>query len=178
MPIANAVNTKPRAQGRQVWRARGFTLVELIMVLVLTGVLAVFAAPRIFNSTDFYARGFHDETMAMLRYAQKTAIAQRRTVCVTFAVAGVSTATLRIASAAAVSTCDTNLVGPRGDTPGKITSKTGVNYSASPPSAVSFDGLGQPLSSAGAVLTSPSTITVAGSGKTITIEPATGYVHE
>src|SRR5450759_4081551 len=63
---------------------RGFTLIELIMVMVMLGVLAVFAAPRIFNSGDFYARGFHDETLALLRYAQKSAIAQRRTVCVAF----------------------------------------------------------------------------------------------
>jgi len=40
------------------------------MVIVMMGVLAVFAAPRLFDSTDFYARGFHDETMALLRYAQ------------------------------------------------------------------------------------------------------------
>src|SRR5665647_363876 len=75
---------------------RGFTLIELIMVMVMLGVLAVFAAPRIFNSDDFYARGFHDETLALLRYAQKTAIAQRRTVCVSFAPKEVS---LTIASA-------------------------------------------------------------------------------
>lgn len=158
--------------------AGGFTLVELIIVIVLLGVLAVVAAPRMFNSNDFYARGFHDESMALLRYAQKTAIAQRRTVCTTFSVSTVSTASLRIASSAAVGTCDTDLVGPRGDTPGTITSKSGVNYSASPPAAVSFDGLGQPLNSAGIVLTAASTITVTGSGKIITIEPATGYVHE
>jgi len=28
------------------------------MVIVMMGVLAVFAAPRLFDSTDFYARGF------------------------------------------------------------------------------------------------------------------------
>jgi prepilin-type N-terminal cleavage/methylation domain-containing protein len=58
---------------------QGFTLIELIMVIVILGVLAVFAAPRIFNNADFYARGFHDETLALLRYAQKSAVAQRRT---------------------------------------------------------------------------------------------------
>lgn len=168
-----------------VWRAhrrggamRGFTLVELIIVIVLLGVLAVVAAPRIFNNTDFYARGFHDETMALLRYAQKTAIAQRRTVCITFAVAAVSTASLRIASLEAVATCNTNLVGPRGDSPGTVTSRSGVNYSAAPPPALSFDGLGQPLDATGTPITSARTITVSGSGKVITIEPATGYVHE
>ena len=170
---------------RTLWRARrhgeatrGFTLVELIIVIVLLGVLAAVAAPRIFNNADFYARGFHDETMALLRYAQKTAIAQRRTVCVTFTVAAVSTASLRIASSEAVVTCDTNLVGPRGDTPGTVTSRSGVNYTATPPAAVSFDGLGQPLDTGGTPITSARTITVSGSGKVITIEPATGYVHE
>jgi len=62
-------------------RQRGFMLIELIMVMVMLGVLAVFAAPRIFNSDDFYARGFHDETLGLLRYAQKAAIAQRRSDC-------------------------------------------------------------------------------------------------
>lgn len=157
--------------------ARGFTLVELIIVMVLMGVLAVVAAPRIFNTSDFYARGFHDETLALLRYAQKTAVAQRRTACVSFLVAAVSTASLRTASAAAVPACDADLVGPRGDTPGKITSRSGVNYSATP-ATLAFDGLGQPLDSSGGVLTAARTITVGGSGRVITIEPVTGYVHD
>jgi MSHA pilin protein MshC len=152
----------------------GFTLIELIMVIVLLGVLAVFAGPRIFDTSVFNSRGFNDETLAMLRYAQKTAIAQRRTTCVTFTA---TTATLRIASAAAVGTCDTNLIGPRGDTPGTITAKSGVTYSPTP-ATVHFDGLGQSLSDTGAVLTVARLITVTGTGKTITIEPGTGYVHE
>ena len=39
---------------------RGFTLMELVMVIVILGVLAVFAAPRMFNASDFNAQGFHD----------------------------------------------------------------------------------------------------------------------
>lgn len=166
--------------------ARGFTLIELIIVIVLLGVLAVVAAPRFFNNSDFYARGFHDETMALLRYAQKTAVAQRRTVCVTFAVAAVSTASLRTASAAAVPVCDADLMGPRGDTPGTVRSRSGIIYSPTPatptplpnPPAVSFDGLGQPLDVDGLPTTTARTITVIGSGKVITIEPVTGYVHD
>lgn len=156
---------------------RGFTLIELILIIVLLGVLSVVAAPRMFTSDDFYARGFHDETLALLRYAQKTAIAQRRTVCVTFTT---TSASLRTATVEAVGTCSANLVGPRGDTPGTITSRSGVNYSTSPlsPPAVSFDGQGQPLDFSGAVIGAASTITVSGSGKVITIESATGYVHE
>lgn len=149
---------------------RGFTLIELVMVMVLLGVLAVFVAPR-FNSSDFNARGFHDETLALLRYAQKTAIAQRRTVCVAFTT---TTATLTIAAAAATANCAGNpLTGPKGESPATITAKTGVAYNALPAS-FSFDGLGQPSVA--------QTIQVASSGTpislTITVEPGTGYVHD
>ena len=62
--------------------AHGFTLVELILVLLLIGVLGAVAAPRMFRVADFAAVGARQQTLAVLRYAQKTAIAQRRTVCV------------------------------------------------------------------------------------------------
>lgn len=178
MDASFSIRRTLRGIGRTGRSSRGFTLMELILIIVLLGVLSMVAAPRIFNTADFYARGFHDETLALLRYAQKTAIAQRRTVCVTFTVSPVSTASLRTAIVEAIGTCSANLVGPRGDTPGTITSRSGVNYSVSPQPAVSFDGLGQPLDGSGAVIAVTRTITVSGSGKVITIEPATGYVHE
>jgi MSHA pilin protein MshC len=151
---------------------RGFTLIELIMVMVVLGILAVYAAPRMFNSTDFYARGFHDETLALLRYAQKTAVAQRRTVCVAFATS--STATLSIAATAATADCAGNpLVGPKGESPASVLARSGVTYLALP-ADFSFDGLGQP--SAG------QTIQVASGGVAISllisVEANTGYVHD
>ena len=151
----------------------GFTLIELVMVIVLLGVLAVFATPRIFNSGDFYARGFHDETLAFLRYAQKTAIAQRRTVCVAFTT---NSATLNMASTAATTTCNTALRGPKGNSPGTITAGTGVTYSSTP-TDFNFDGLGQPITSLGASVATQ-TIQVSNAAKSITVETATGYVHE
>ncbi|WP_296447347.1 pilus assembly FimT family protein [Rhodoferax sp. UBA5149] len=152
---------------------RGFTLIELIMVIVLLGVLAVFAAPRIFNSNDFNARGFHDETLSFLRYAQKTAIAQRRTVCVAFA--GMTGATLSIASLPATPTCNTALRGPKGDSPGTLTAKPGVAYNG-PPISFNFDGLGQPIDAAGA-LVATQTIQI-GNAANVIVEAGTGYVHE
>jgi MSHA pilin protein MshC len=132
---------------------------------MLVGVLAVVAAPRAFNTADFNARGFHDETLAFLRYAQKTAIAQRRTVCLTFTA---NSATLTVDNDANPG-CEANLTGPRGDTPGTITGRGSVSYS-SLPAAASFDALGQP----GAT----QTIQVQGVSRTITVEAGTGYVHE
>ena len=161
---------------------QGFTLIELIMVIVMLGVLAVFAAPRIFNSGDFYARGFHDETLALLRYAQKTAIAQRRTVCVAFTT---TTATLSIAPTAGTSACvagDVALIGPNKNctagTPtgakGCITAGAGVTYNVFPPTLM-FDGLGQPTAGSLKVQVATGGVAIA---KTVTIEPSTGYVYD
>jgi MSHA pilin protein MshC len=175
MHTADPLLTASRPR-RNVHRGqRGFTLIELIMVIVLMGVLAVVAAPRIFNSNDFNARGFHDETLAYLRYAQKTAIAQRRTVCVTF---GSNAVTLSIASAPATFDCAAAgaLKGPKGDTPVTVTAKSGVAY-ASTPTAFNFDGLGQPITNLGAAV-GKQTIQVTGAAQSITVETATGYVHE
>ncbi|HZW22007.1 type II secretion system protein, partial [Noviherbaspirillum sp.] len=65
-------------------RRGGFTLTELIVTLVILGILAIAIVPRFLDRSTFDSRGFHDETLAILRYAQKTAIAQRRNVCVAF----------------------------------------------------------------------------------------------
>jgi MSHA pilin protein MshC len=143
------------------------------------GILAVYAAPRMFNSGDFYARGFHDETLALLRYAQKTAIAQRRMVCATFdTTANTLVLTMEnptLASPAAV-VCNVDLSGPRGEVPAKVTARSGVTYSAA--TSLIFDGLGQPVSSARVALASNTTVKVANASNTITVEATTGYVHE
>lgn len=167
---------------RQSLGQSGFTLIELIMVIVLLGVLAVFAAPRMFNSGDFYARGFHDETLALLRYAQKTAIAKRRMVCATFTP---NTLVLTMENPTLTTTpaiCNVNVVGPRGENPAtvRVTAGSGVTYSRA--TTFIFDGLGQPVSAAREALTTGTNVQVANDGvdisKTIAVESVTGYVHE
>lgn len=155
---------------------RGFTLIELIMVMLLVGILAAYAVPRIFNRAVFDARGMHDMTMAYLRYAQKTAIAQRRTVCVAFTANGMA---LRIANNAGATDCAAGaaLNGPDGN-PGLAGP---VNYTATP-NNMAFDALGQPLSGVaatlGTVLNAATAINVVGAGRTVTVEAGTGYVHD
>lgn len=146
-------------------RECGFTLPELIIVIAIIGILAVVAIPRL-QTKEFDERGFRDETLAALRYAQKAAIAQRRNVCAAFTAGSVS---LSIASAAGdASPCNTPLASPSGATPYTITAATGVSFAATP-TDFSFSALGRPSTG--------QTIQVSGIPDTITVETETGYVH-
>lgn len=143
---------------------RGFTLVELVVVLIVVGILAFTALPRIFDQEDFYARGFYDETLAALRYAQKTAVAQRRPVCANF---GANSVTLGIATNFG-GTCDKDLAGPNGTPPYAVTAKGAVQYNPVPANlSFSPEGAASPAQ----------TITISGFASTIQVEGATGYVH-
>jgi MSHA pilin protein MshC len=151
----------------------GFTLIELITVILLVGILSVVAVPRIFDMAAFNARGLQDATLSFLRYAQKTAIAQRRVVCLGFTS---NSATLNISAVSGSTACNTPLRGPTGDFPGTLTAKTGVFYAAHP-AGVNFNGLGQPVDASGAALATQ-TLQVKGMSSAITVEAVTGYVHE
>lgn len=64
----------------------GFTLVELITIMILVGILAAVAFPRMDGVDVFRSVEFRDRAVAALRHAHKTAIAQRRVVRATFLV--------------------------------------------------------------------------------------------
>lgn len=54
---------------------RGFTVIELIVVLVLVGVVALTALPRFFDTRDFTGQGFYDELISAVRFGRATAVA-------------------------------------------------------------------------------------------------------
>ena len=63
-------------------RQDGFTMVELIMVMVMVGVLAAIGIPKLMGGNTTGALVFGDQVASALRHAQKSAVAHRRVVCV------------------------------------------------------------------------------------------------
>jgi MSHA pilin protein MshC len=155
------------------WNA-GFTLVELVVVIIVVSILAVVALPRL-NTRTFDTVGFYQEVLSSVRYAQKEAVAKRRVVCVSLTANSV---TVRFAKGTGVFTCDTDLTSPRGVSPFTITASSGVTLSSVPSiPTFFFDALGRPFDAAG--VSSPQrTIVISGDGtQSFVIETETGYVH-
>lgn len=151
----------------------GFTLIELIMVLVITGILAIVALPRFMGRQAFEAQGFYDQTLSMLRYAQKNAIAQGT---VTYANVNSATGTVCL-TYVADSNCtvtDPNeiVLNPAEQRKFSNVAPSGITIGTSSAS-FSFSALGKPSPDASVQLS----IVGDGTTRTINVERETGYVH-
>ncbi|MES2126209.1 MAG: prepilin-type N-terminal cleavage/methylation domain-containing protein [Pseudomonadota bacterium] len=62
-------------------RQAGFTIVELVVVIVLMGILSAVIVPKLVSDSTFAAAAWRSDIVSALRYAQKTAVSHRRMVC-------------------------------------------------------------------------------------------------
>lgn len=148
----------------------GFSLVELVVVIVLLGIVAAVVMPRWRGGSGFEERALHDQVVAALRYAQKSAVAARRTVCVSFSTSP-SKVDFSISSTYPAANCSIGslLAGPDG-TNLSIAASGSIAITSSA-SSLTFDAAGRPSAAA--------SITVSGlpASLAITVESETGYVH-
>lgn len=152
----------------------GFTLIELIVVMVMITVLGAMAIPRFVGPNAFDTFGFSEQTGAMLRFAQKAAIAQRRTFCVGLSGSNV---VMTRAAAADVYTCSTSIINPADGKNWQRPLPNGVSV-AGLATPIRFNALGQPVDSSGSVLGSNQSIVISGEfSRTLLVEAETGYVH-
>ncbi len=71
---------------------KGFSIVEMVVIIAVVTILAATAMPRFFDLSIFQDRAFYDEAIAAVRYAQKLAVATHCPVRVEFTAAGYSLA--------------------------------------------------------------------------------------
>lgn len=143
-------------------RSAGFTSIELTVVLVLVGILAAIVLPRFADRAAFDQRGFQDQSRAAIQFARKSAIAQRRNVCVAITASGLSLTTPVCGGSA--------LTNPA--TGGAFVLAAPAGVTLSPAANLVFDALGR--------LVSPdaqTAIAVSGMSIPIVVERETGYVH-
>ena len=173
---------------------RGFTLIELISIMLIVGILAVFAVGRLDFSSTFDQKGVRDKAIAGLQFARKTAAAQRRNVCVCVGTKAGATCTVgnqllftidtrapEVGGTLCNGSSESAMILPVADKDcaggsNRICSKSGaaINIFSGGP-ALCFDAQGRALNSA---CTAVATVVLTVTGQSnITVEGDTGYVH-
>ena len=152
-------------------RNTGFTLVELIVVIVLVGFVALIAAPRFFSQPTFDAARFHEASISAVRYGQKVAVAQRTNVYVVTTVSSVALCYN--------TSCGSLVQSPGDNTAFVINAPNNITLAGT---SFSFNALGQPGDTAAppVPLAVNTTLTINGDGtsRQIVVERETGYVHK
>lgn len=142
-------------------RNRGFTLTELVIVIVIAAILAAIAIPQ-FSIRDIDEAWFHEQVRSAVRHAQRTAVAQRRCVFVSVSPSQLS---LFYDNGACVITATAVTDMATGQAV-VVTAPTGIALSAAP-NPFRFNGLGQP----------GATATVSVAGRTVIVNAESGYVQ-
>ncbi|MDQ7990763.1 MAG: prepilin-type N-terminal cleavage/methylation domain-containing protein [Candidatus Dactylopiibacterium sp.] len=143
----------------------GFTLAELVVTLSVIGILAAFAMPRFMTRGDFDVFGYSESLRQSLRFAQKSAVAKRRLVCVTLAAGRLGLST---ASTFGSTSCDRPLKDPASGNDFDFVAPTGVNV---PDTSFTFDPAGRASTAQSLV------ISYRELSQTVRVEAETGYVR-
>jgi Tfp pilus assembly protein FimT len=147
-------------------------MVELVAIIILIGVLAVVAMPKLDVAASLRNDTARDEVLAALRYAGQTALSHRRLVC---ADVSATTVTLRIATNRPATACDSALTGPDGAT--AFTSNPGsAAFSLSPGGTMYFQPDGRVTSDGAGNTASARTLTITGVGS-ISVGGESGLVR-
>jgi len=119
---------------------RGFTLIELVAIIIILGIISMVAIPRFAGRNAFDSRAFSDEVKATLKLAQKLAISQRRNVCVNVTTTVPASLTINVTKAA---NCDTPLPSLAGNGNYQVNTRGGAALTSSAAN-ITFNALGSP----------------------------------
>lgn len=143
---------------------RGFTLIELVVVILLMAILMLTAAPRFFARNDFEGPAYAQELASAARYAQKLAVATGCTVQLTV------TATSYSLLQPAIADCTGGFTRPA------LHPATGTDFSGTAPTGVTVAGtLGALSFNSRGMPSAAGSFTVA--GRTVLVTAGSGYVE-
>ena len=151
----------------------GFTMVELVVVLMLVGVLAAVAVPKMGGLMGARDDAWRDGLLDAMRYAQKSAVSHRRLVCATVANTQVS---LQIATTNPASSCDANLAGPAGNHVFASAGTASMTTAVAPAGVIFFQPDGRVTTDGAGTATANRTVTPAGLSA-ITVIGETGHAE-
>lgn len=155
-------------------RQGGYSLVELVAVMMVVGILAAVVLPKLGDTSVFRALAFHDDVVSALRYGQKVAVSHRRLVC---AVVTGTSVTLSVATNNPATSCSGNLIGPDGNSAYAHSGDPDhVNLVISPAGPLYFQPDGRITSDAAGSSVSNYSLTVADL-PAISVNGSTGYVQ-
>jgi MSHA pilin protein MshC len=151
---------------------RGFSLFELVAVLVVVGILAVFAAPRLFTTQSITLPALKAQLVASIRYTQTLAMSRGQRYRINF-----TATTYQITDMGG-----TPIVQPSTSGTAPISIAPAALSGYNPPltgNYVAFDGRGIPYVSAATALGSTASITITSGSDSasIAIAPETGRVR-
>lgn len=159
--------------------ADGYTLIELVAVMVIVGILGALALPR-FAAVDVFAeRGYFEEALAATRYAHKLAVASGCGIRVEFDAGGGRISLARFAGGVDCnqpSVATTPVARPGSADPFTAVAPAGVQIDRN--LAFYFDRVGRPHDLAGALHDDPAQLTVGIGGRRLQVTPDTGLVRE
>ena len=152
-------------------RQRGFTLVELVLVIVLLGILGVYAAAR-YSNRGYDLRAAASELVQAIRHAQQRSMSN----------SGAGRYAIAIqASGFRVTQAGADVKNPlTGQAPYTDDGWAGRGISSNVTASVQFDARGEPLDAATGNPIAPLSIVLSdggGDSLTVTLQPVTGYVR-
>ncbi|MDE2349721.1 MAG: prepilin-type N-terminal cleavage/methylation domain-containing protein [Gammaproteobacteria bacterium] len=150
-------------------RPRGYTLIELVLVIVIAGILATIAGPRFFDLGVFTQRAYGDELAAALRSAQKAAVASDCPAQVTVTDSGYTVDQ----QAAAGNACDPT--DTRWDTP--VVGADGTPVQGKAPAGTVVSPIGSFVFAGSGALSSAPAAQITVGPDTIRLDASTGFVQ-
>lgn len=151
-------------------------MVELIVVMVLVGILSVYAIPKLNGAISMRDDAWRDSVQAALRYAQKSAVARRRLTCVTVSATSLSVTTSTVNPANTGSPCPVAMPGPDGTTTFATAANSSANTSVSPAGVIYFQPDGRVTTDAAGVTAANRTVSMNGVSS-IVVYGETGHVE-